>query len=82
MADVRVARDPVAIVIVNWNSGDDLPRCLASVLSQVGDRDRVIVVDNGSSDGSMERARERFPDVDYLSLGENRGYCAAAFCAW
>jgi GT2 family glycosyltransferase len=39
---------------------------------------RVIVVDNASTDGSVEYLRERYPDVELLALPENRGYAGGA----
>ncbi len=63
----------VAVVIVNWNSKDDV---LAGVASLVADDPAVpiVVVDNGSVDGSVEALRERFPSVDVLATGENLGF--------
>jgi GT2 family glycosyltransferase len=44
----------VAVVVVNWNAGALLPRCLASVLAQQPPPAEVLVVDNASSDGSAD----------------------------
>lgn len=66
----------VAVVIVNYNTCDYLRSCLQTVL---GERpDEIIVVDNGSSDGSVEMMRAQFPQVTVLADGHNRGYGAAA----
>ena len=59
----------VAAVIPNWNGAERLSRCLASLQAQTRPFDRVIVVDNGSTDGSADLAQVRFP--------ENRGFAAA-----
>ncbi len=67
----------IAVVIVNWNGGDDLAECLRSVASQERRPDRVIVVDNGSVDGSLDVALPRFPFVEPLRLGANVGFAAA-----
>ncbi|MCC6649263.1 MAG: glycosyltransferase family 2 protein [Polyangiaceae bacterium] len=63
----------VAAVIVNWNSKDDV---LAGVASLLADDPSlpIVVVDNGSVDGSVEALRERFPGVDVLATGENLGF--------
>ncbi len=68
------AAAPVAVVIPSWNSRDLLPRCLDSLGGQ-GDGVSVFVVDNGSTDGTLELLEER--GVEHLALGENRGFAAA-----
>jgi len=67
------------IVIVNWNSGDDLGNCLATVYSSAKIENilgEVIVVDNASSDSSLDGAAE-FPGVKVLRNTINRGFAAA-----
>ncbi|HEX8414428.1 MAG TPA: glycosyltransferase, partial [Sphingomicrobium sp.] len=62
----------VDIVIVNWNAGDLLARCLASIAEHGGPRvDRVIVVDNGSTDGSAAAAAA---PVELIEAGRNLGF--------
>lgn len=65
------------IIVVNYNSGPHLADCLES-LSRQGNRSAasVTVVDNGSQDGSLERARRRYPDHRYLLNPVNRGFAA------
>ncbi|HKZ15016.1 MAG TPA: glycosyltransferase family 2 protein [Solirubrobacterales bacterium] len=63
----------VAIVIPSWNSAELLPRCLDSVARQ-GEVE-LVVVDNGSADGSVELLRKR--GIDPLTLPENVGFAAA-----
>jgi hypothetical protein len=70
------AAPAVAVVILNWNGRDLLDPCLASVLSQCPAPTRVIVVDNGSSDGSLAHLRTRWPKVIALDAGANLGYSA------
>lgn len=66
--------DTVDIVIVNWNSGDLLGNCLRSIAAYGGPRvARVIVVDNGSSDGSAAVGDVGVP-VDLVEAGENFGF--------
>ncbi|HTP87822.1 MAG TPA: glycosyltransferase, partial [Bryobacteraceae bacterium] len=65
-------RTKASIVIPNWNGRELLARYLPSVLA--AGADEVIVVDNGSSDGSPEFLRETFPSVRVLGLSENRGF--------
>jgi hypothetical protein len=67
----------IDVVIVNWNSGEDLARCLASLgrSENAGLVARVIVVDNGSSDGSAMVAAALPLVVD--RVGCNLGFAAA-----
>ena len=68
----------LAIVIVNYNTREDLERCLLSLAEQQGDmRVRVIVVDNCSSDGSAAMVRRQYPNVDLMETDHNGGYAFA-----
>ncbi len=68
----------LSIVIVNWNTLDLLRDCLESVFKETaGIRFEVIVVDNGSTDGSIEMVKKDFPDVRLIENHENRGYSTA-----
>ena len=66
-----------SVVIPNLDGAHFLAPCLDSLGRQTLAPDEVIVVDNGSSDGSIELLRERFPDAQVLELGENLGFAAA-----
>jgi GT2 family glycosyltransferase len=68
----------VSVVIPNWNGGRWLPDCLVALAAQQLPAAEVIVVDNGSSDGSVGYLRERHPAVTVLELGENTGFAHAA----
>jgi GT2 family glycosyltransferase len=67
-----------AVVIPSWNGRRWLDGCLESVLAQTRRPDEIILVDNGSTDGSVPYARERFRDAHVLELGRNTGFAAAA----
>jgi hypothetical protein len=64
----------VAVLIVNWNGGDLLTRCLESLEQQRRRPDHVIVVDNASSDDSLKRARHLLKDVELIQLPSNVGF--------
>ena len=64
----------IAVLILNWNGAADTLRCLATVTNQDYPLRLVVVVDNGSTDGSVESIRTRFPDVEILRVDTNRGY--------
>jgi GT2 family glycosyltransferase len=74
---VDAAQMRVAVLIVNWNGGNLLDDCLASLERQTRRADRVIVVDNGSSDDSLARAGARLRDVEVLRLSANAGFARA-----
>lgn len=66
----------VAVVIVNWNSGVYLSRAVSAVSKQDYPH-RLIVVDNASTDGSIERIREDFPSIEIIRASSNMGFAAA-----
>ncbi len=77
---VERARLPrVAIVIPNLDGREVLEDCLASVAALDYERERieVLLVDNGSTDGSLELVRERFPSVRVVRHERNLGFAAA-----
>jgi GT2 family glycosyltransferase len=68
----------ISVVIPNWNGRRWLPGCLAALAAQERPADEIIVVDNGSSDGSVEYLRAEHPEVTVLALSSNTGFAAAA----
>jgi N-acetylglucosaminyl-diphospho-decaprenol L-rhamnosyltransferase len=67
-----------SIIIVNWNVRDYLRRCLASIPKQHGGYTiETIVVDNASTDGSLDMLRHEFPWVTVEPLRSNRGFARA-----
>jgi GT2 family glycosyltransferase len=60
-------------VVVNYNGGDKVMRCLEALRSQTTPFAEIIVVDNGSSDGSPARIERSFPEVRLVELGSNPG---------
>ena len=68
----------VSFIIVSWNQWEVLRRCLSSVLaSKTAVPLEIIVVDNGSMDGTAEALRTGFPSVRCVRLDTNRGFAAA-----
>jgi N-acetylglucosaminyl-diphospho-decaprenol L-rhamnosyltransferase len=66
----------IAAVIPSWNTAAYIERCLNSLDSQTGVTVETIVVDNGSTDASLELIEGR--GVNFLSLPSNLGFAAAA----
>jgi GT2 family glycosyltransferase len=75
----RIAPAPVlSIVIVNWNAGDHLDACLRAVASSAADLPHeVIVVDNASTDDSLERAAPEASGALVLRNARNFGFTVA-----
>jgi len=61
-------------VILNWNNAPDTLECLASVARLRYDNGDAVVVDNGSTDGSVAAIRDKYPAVTILENHENLGY--------
>ena len=67
----------VSTVVVNWNTCDILRNCLASLYANTRDVEvEVIVIDNASSDGSVDMVKSEFPLVKIIANAENRGFAA------
>lgn len=66
----------VSVVIPNYNGEKFLPVCLNSLRKQSMKQFQVIVVDNGSTDNSLNILRD-YTDVQLISLNENTGFCNA-----
>jgi len=69
----------IEVIIVNYNAGDALVRCVESVLEQ-DEQLRLTVMDNASTDGSAEQLRQRFgqqADVTVVDSGGNPGFAGA-----
>jgi len=73
----RLHKTKIDIVIPNFNGKQFLDTCLSSIYAQTVDSFLIIVVDNGSEDGSVDFIRNRYPDVRLIALGENTGFSAA-----
>lgn len=69
----------ITVVIPNYNGIKFIEECLLSLFCQEAGTPeyRVIMVDNGSEDGSRERVEERFPQVSVIALPQNTGFCHA-----
>ena len=62
------------MVVLSWNGKDDTLLCLASLADVEYEPLEVIVVDNGSSDGSPEAVEAEFPEAVVIRMGQNAGF--------
>jgi GT2 family glycosyltransferase len=67
-------RPRVHIVLLNWNSWSETSACLSSLENLQYENRKVIVVDNGSTDDSVSRIRERFAWAEIVLTGKNLGF--------
>lgn len=65
----------VSVAIANWNGASYISRCLDAVLTQTCPPREVVVVDNGSVDGSPATIRSNYPTVSLLTRPINEGFC-------
>ncbi len=76
---MNVEQGPLAsIVIVNWNGLRWLRQLLPSLREQSFRDFEIVVVDNGSSDGSLEFLRQAHPEARTIPLKENTGFAAGS----
>ena len=67
----------VSAIVVNWNGKDVLSECLDSLLEQDYENVEILVVDNGSKDGSQALVKKNFPSVHLIENEENLGFGSA-----
>jgi GT2 family glycosyltransferase len=79
----QVEKIETSLIILNWNGRAFLEPCLVSLFGQTYRNFEIVLVDNGSSDGSLEMVQEKFgsyrhndalPYLKIVALGENRGF--------
>jgi N-acetylglucosaminyl-diphospho-decaprenol L-rhamnosyltransferase len=70
--------ETLSVLVLNWETPDLTLRCVRALVDDGVPPARIVVVDNGSTDGSHERFAAEIPDCVLLSLPENVGYARAA----
>jgi GT2 family glycosyltransferase len=69
-------RPTLSVLIVAWNSREELARALPALLPELGEGDELIVVDNDSIDGTVEAVAALAPDAQIVRSGGNLGFAA------
>ena len=78
MSDASPVRRKLSVVVVNYNAGEYLTRCVRSVFDRAGELEvDVLVIDNASRDGSARAARAVQPRMRLIENSRNRGLSAA-----
>jgi len=72
----------VCVVILNWNGGKTTIKCLSSLRKTNYTNYKVVVLDNGSTDGSFEEISKKFKEVDVIRLDKNIGYTSGINYVW
>lgn len=67
-------RPTLSVLIVAYDSRDDLTKTLPALLPELGEDDELIVVENKAGDGSAEAVRELAPDAQLVRMGRNTGF--------
>jgi len=68
----------LSIIVVNWNLKDDTIECIESLLKAGASLSQIIIVDNGSTDGSITSLRNHYQTIFIINAKENLGYAAGA----
>lgn len=76
-AGVGAAPGKAVVMVLNWNAGVHLANCLASLEQTVPQGTRIVVLDNASTDGSLDRAVAGHPRMEVRRFGENLGFAGA-----
>jgi len=64
----------LSIIILNWNSPQDTKECVDSLLPQIKPGYKIIIVDNGSLDNSVNLLRKQFPSIEIIENENNLGF--------
>ncbi len=75
MTETPIAQPHVVAIVLNWNGLNDTRTCLHSLQHQDYGALTILVVDNGSTDGSVAALRAEFPGLTVLETGANLGFC-------
>ena len=70
----------ICIIVLNWNRPDDTLECLSSLENLTYPNYEILLVDNGSTDNSCARFREKYPEITLIENGKNLGFAEGNNC--
>ncbi len=76
-AESTHASPRICAIVLNWNGGERIHRCVQSLFASTDVQVNVVVIDNGSTDGSNESLAAAFPSISLIRLGKNLGLAKA-----
>lgn len=69
--------DSIDIIIINYNNFELTKNCISSILETYENKINILVIDNNSTDGSVEKLKISFPDIEIITNAANLGYAYA-----
>ncbi|MBX9570777.1 MAG: glycosyltransferase family 2 protein [Candidatus Obscuribacterales bacterium] len=72
-----IVKGLVSVVIPNWNGKKFLKGCLDSLIQSSYGQIEIVIIDNGSHDGSVEFLEENYPQVKLIKFAQNTGFSVA-----
>ena len=69
--------EDITVIVVNWNGKRHIEKCIRGLVQQTLEDFSIILVDNGSKDGSLELISKKYPDIKTIALNRNVGFAAA-----
>jgi GT2 family glycosyltransferase len=66
--------EKVSVIIPNYNGGERIVPCIKSILAQTYQPIELVIIDNASSDGSLDLIRKQFPNIRLIETGYNAGW--------
>ena len=67
----------ISAIAINYNKPELSAKCIESLKKQSRQPDKILLIDNGSSDGSAQILKKRFPDIDVVENNRNESFCRA-----
>src|SRR5690242_15638481 len=71
------AEPEISVIIVTYQSVDVIDRCLAPLCADTSRELEIVLVDNASSDGTIDHVKRRYPEVRAIANQENSGFSKA-----
>ena len=65
------------VIIPNYNGMKYIENCMKALEKETSTEYQILIVDNGSIDGSRQWIEENYPTVQLITMGENTGFCGA-----